>query len=183
MALVDVLLVALWVVLPAYVPNNAAVLVGGGPPIDGGRALGGNRLLGDGKTWLGTAGGTAAGAVLATGQNVVRPVVADLLPTATTLPEFPLAVVVALPLGAMVGDVVASFGKRRLDRERGAPLPVVDQLDFVVGALVLAAVAAPGWFTTTFTIPVLVTILVATPILHVGTNVAAYQLSLKSEPW
>jgi CDP-2,3-bis-(O-geranylgeranyl)-sn-glycerol synthase len=92
-------------------------------------------------------------------------------------------VVVALPLGAMVGDVVASFGKRRLDRERGAPLPVVDQLDFVVGALVLAAVAAPGWFTTTFTIPVLVTILVATPILHVGTNVAAYQLSLKSEPW
>lgn len=28
---------ALWAMLPAYLPNNAAVLFGGGPPIDGGR--------------------------------------------------------------------------------------------------------------------------------------------------
>ncbi|MFB6219607.1 MAG: CDP-archaeol synthase, partial [Halobacteriaceae archaeon] len=57
----EVVGVALWAMLPAYVPNNAAVLVGGGRPIDGGRTWRGRRLLGDGKTWRGTAGGVAAG--------------------------------------------------------------------------------------------------------------------------
>jgi len=51
---------AVWLMLPAYIPNNAAVLGGGGRPIDGGRTLGGHRMLGDGKTWRGTAIGTAA---------------------------------------------------------------------------------------------------------------------------
>ena len=63
--MLEVVAVALWVMLPAYVPNNAAVLFGGGPPIDGGRTMGGSRILGDGKTWRGTAAGVLAGALLA----------------------------------------------------------------------------------------------------------------------
>ncbi len=90
---------------------------------------------------------------------------------------------VALPLGAMVGDIGASFLKRRTGRERGAPFPGVDQLDFVVGALLLGAVAAPGWFADTFTLPVLAVVVVVTPLLHVGTNGIAYVLGLKDEPW
>jgi CDP-2,3-bis-(O-geranylgeranyl)-sn-glycerol synthase len=31
--------------------------------------------------------------------------------------------------------------------------------------------------------PVLVVVLVATPLLHVGTNVVAYQFGFKDEPW
>jgi CDP-2,3-bis-(O-geranylgeranyl)-sn-glycerol synthase len=182
MALVDVLVVAFWAMLPAYVPNNAAVLVGGGPPIDGGRTMGGRRLLGDGKTWLGTAGGIAAGALLATLQNAVAPRILSTMPVGS-LPQFPLAVAVALPAGAMLGDIAASFLKRRSGRERGAAFPGLDQLDFVLGALALAFVAAPGWFGQTFTLPVLATVLFITPVLHVGTNIVAYQLSLKSEPW
>jgi len=34
-----------------------------------------------------------------------------------------------------------------------------------------------------FTLPVLVVVVVLTPLLHVGTNVLAYQLGLKDEPW
>ncbi|MFW6318076.1 MAG: CDP-archaeol synthase, partial [Halorubrum sp.] len=56
---------AFWAMVPAYVPNNAAVLAGGGRPIDGGREWRGARLLGDGKTWRGTAVGTLVGVVLA----------------------------------------------------------------------------------------------------------------------
>lgn len=182
MALIDVLVVAFWAMLPAYVPNNAAVLTGGGPPIDGGRTMSGKRLLGDGKTWLGTAGGIAAGALLAALQNALVPTITALVPVAS-LPQFPLAVVVALPAGAMLGDIVASFLKRRSGRERGSAFPGLDQLDFVLGSLALAFLAAPGWFTQTFTLPVLVTVVFITPVLHVGTNVLAYQLSLKSEPW
>jgi CDP-2,3-bis-(O-geranylgeranyl)-sn-glycerol synthase len=176
-----VVVTALWAMLPAYIPNNAAVLAGGGRPIDGGRTMGGRRLLGDGKSWRGTAVGWLAGALVAALLNQLEPAAADLL--GVTLPAFPIAAIVALPLGAMMGDIGASFLKRRTGRERGAPFPGVDQLDFVVGALLFAVVAAPGWFTDTFTLPVLGVVLVLTPVLHVTTNGLAYALGLKDEPW
>jgi CDP-2,3-bis-(O-geranylgeranyl)-sn-glycerol synthase len=182
MDVVGVLVVAFWAMLPAYVPNNAAVLFGGGPPIDGGRTWGERRVLGDGKTWRGTAGGIATGAVLALVLNALRPEVAGAVPAELPAP-FPLAAVVALPTGALLGDIGASFLKRRTGRERGAAFPGVDQLDFVVGALGLTALAAPGWFLATFTLAVLAVVVVITPVLHVSTNVVAYKLSLKSEPW
>ncbi|WP_380680933.1 CDP-2,3-bis-(O-geranylgeranyl)-sn-glycerol synthase [Salinigranum sp. GCM10025319] len=172
---------ALWAMLPAYVPNNAAVLAGGGRPIDGGRTWGGRRVLGDGKTWRGTAAGTLAGVALALLLNRVAPAVGGVLGFA--LPTFPLRVALTLAFGAMLGDIAASFLKRRTGRERGAAFPGVDQLDFVVGALGLTAVAAPGWFAATFPLPALLVVLVATPVLHVATNGIAYALGLKDEPW
>jgi CDP-2,3-bis-(O-geranylgeranyl)-sn-glycerol synthase len=181
MDLVGTVAVAVWAMLPAYVPNNAAVLAGGGRPIDGGRRLGDARLLGDGKTWRGTAAGTLAGVLLALALNELRPAASDAL--GVTFPEFPLAAAVALAFGAMLGDIGASFLKRRTGRERGAAFPLLDQLDFVVAALLLAVLAAPGWFGDTFTTPVLVAILVLTPALHVLTNGIAYALDLKDEPW
>lgn len=185
MDLSAVVLTAFWVMLPAYIPNNVAVLAGGGRPIDGGRTWGGKRVLGDGKTWRGTAAGVTAGAILALVLNQVEPAVSTLL--AVSLPTFPLLVVVALPLGAMLGDIGASFLKRRTGRQRGAPFPGVDQLDFVVGALILAflagLVSGSSWFFETFTLPVIVTIFVLTPVLHVSTNGIAYLLGLKDEPY
>jgi CDP-2,3-bis-(O-geranylgeranyl)-sn-glycerol synthase len=167
----------LWAILPAYVPNSAAVVVGGGPPIDGGRTWRGDRLLGDGKTWRGFLGGTLVGMVLALALNALRPALS------TALPAFPGPAVVALPLGAMLGDATGSFVKRRTGRERGAPFPVVDQLGFVVGALLLALALAPDWTLRTFTLPVLLVVVVATPLLHLGTNAGAYLFGLKDEPW
>ncbi|MFB6127714.1 MAG: CDP-2,3-bis-(O-geranylgeranyl)-sn-glycerol synthase [Halolamina sp.] len=183
-SLVSLIVGALWAMVPAYVPNNAAVVAGGGRPIDGGRTLGETRLLGDGKTWRGTAVGTAVGVALAVGLNALNPVVSRLLGvSAGTLPTFPLAAAVALAVGAMAGDVAASFLKRRSGRERGAAFPLLDQLDFVAGALGLAALAAPTWFGSTFTPARLVVVVVATPLLHVGTNVVAYGIGVKDEPW
>ncbi|WP_121820317.1 CDP-2,3-bis-(O-geranylgeranyl)-sn-glycerol synthase [Halostella salina] len=181
MNIVDAIVLAFWVMLPAYVPNNAAVLAGGGRPIDGGRTWGGRRVLGDGKTWRGTLVGTLAGAALALALSAVAGDVGDVLGVA--LPTFPAPVVVALPFGAMLGDIAASFLKRRTGRERGAAFPGVDQLDFAVAALALAFLAAPGWATETFTLPVLAVIFVLTPLLHVTTNIGAYWLGLKNEPW
>jgi CDP-2,3-bis-(O-geranylgeranyl)-sn-glycerol synthase len=175
---VDTIAVAIWVMLPAYIPNNVAVLAGGGRPIDGGRTLDdGSRILGDGKTWRGTAVGTAAGAVVAVALNALHPYVG------VAVDPFPVAAAVSLPLGAMLGDILASFLKRRTGRERGAVFPVVDQLDFVVVALALTAIAATGWFLDTFTPAVVVAVLVLTPILHVATNALAYAVGLKDEPW
>lgn len=178
---VETVVVALWAMLPAYVPNNAAVLLGGGPPIDGGREWRGRRLLGDGKTWRGTAAGIAVGLAVALLLNAVQPTA-----TASTgfeLPAFPRRVALALAAGAMLGDILASFLKRRTGRKRGASFPGLDQLDFVVVALVLTFVVAPAWFGEVFTIPRLVVVLLATPLLHLSTNAGAYVLGLKDEPY
>jgi CDP-2,3-bis-(O-geranylgeranyl)-sn-glycerol synthase len=172
---------ALWAMLPAYIPNNAAVLAGGGRPIDGGRLWGDKRLLGDGKTWRGTIVGTVAGTTVALLLNLVAPAATAVF--GFSLPTFPLRVALSLALGAMLGDITASFLKRRTGRQRGAAFPGVDQLDFVVGALGLTALSSPAWFAATFPLPALGVVLVATPVLHVVTNVIAYLLGVKDEPW
>ncbi|WP_018257046.1 CDP-2,3-bis-(O-geranylgeranyl)-sn-glycerol synthase [Halomicrobium katesii] len=181
MDVLPIVATALWAMLPAYVPNNAAVLAGGGRPIDGGRSWGGRRLLGDGKTWRGTAAGTLAGTALALALNAVyEPVAATL---GVVADPFPVVAGLGLALGAMVGDIGASFLKRRTGRERGAAFPGLDQLDFVVGALALATLFAPEWALATFRPSVLVAVVVITPLLHVATNGIAYALGLKDEPW
>ncbi|MFW6384106.1 MAG: CDP-2,3-bis-(O-geranylgeranyl)-sn-glycerol synthase [Halodesulfurarchaeum sp.] len=181
MDLLAILATAIWAMLPAYVPNNAAVLAGGGRPIDGGRRLGGARLLGDGKTWRGTLVGIAFGIAVGLLLGVLREPVGSLL--GLGLPPFSPRALVALPTGAMLGDIAASFLKRRTGRERGRPFPGLDQLDFVAGALLLVAIVDVSWFRTVFTGPVLLAVLLLTPALHLLTNGIAYGLGLKEEPW
>lgn len=181
MGLLEVIATAVWAMLPAYVPNNVAVVAGGGPPVDGGRTWRGARLLGDGKTWRGLAAGTLVGLVLAVVLTGVAPTVGEAL--GLPLPGFPLAAAVALPAGAMLGDLAGSFVKRRAGRDRGAAVPVLDQLDFAAGAVGLVFLAAPGWTVATFTGPVLAAVVVLTPALHLLTNGVGYALGLKQEPW
>jgi CDP-2,3-bis-(O-geranylgeranyl)-sn-glycerol synthase len=181
MTVATLLLTALWVMLPAYVPNSAAVLGGGGPPIDGGRTYKGRRLLGDGKTWRGTAVGIAVGVLVARLLNWLQPAASELL--GVSLPIFPVWVMVSLPTGAMLGDIIASFLKRRTGRDRGATVPLLDQLDFVVVALGLTVVVAPEWVLPMLSATLVAIVVVLTPLFHLGTNVIAYRLGLKNEPW
>lgn len=177
----SVIATALWAMLPAYLPNNVAVLAGGSRPLDGGRTLGDQRLLGDGKTYRGTAAGVAAGVVTALLLNQLSGSATELL--GVSLPTFPPGAMIGLACGAVLGDIAASFLKRRTGRARGASFPGLDQLDFVVGALLVTAALTPEWTRSVFTLEVLVVVLVITPILHVGTNAIAYGLGLKEEPW
>ena len=181
MGLLATLVLVIWVMLPAYVPNNAAVLGGGGPPIDGGRTWGGKRILGDGKTWRGTIVGIAAGVGIALILNSIHGQVTGTL--ALDVPRFSWGIIVAFPVGALLGDIAASFLKRRTGRKRGTMFPLVDQLDFVVVALLLGAIVDWGWMTETFTPLLLLLVVFLTPIFHIGTNIIAYHLGLKDEPW
>ncbi|QLG49149.1 CDP-2,3-bis-(O-geranylgeranyl)-sn-glycerol synthase [Natrinema halophilum] len=181
MAVLETIVIAFWVMLPAYVPNNAAVLAGGGRPIDGGRTWGEKRVLGDGKTWRGTAMGILAGVTLAALLTYLAPDVGDSL--GFSVPQFTPLAALGLSGGAMLGDILASFLKRRSGRQRGAMFPGLDQLDFVVVSLPLTALLAFDWFTTWFSLEVLFVVIVITPILHITTNMIAYKLGLKNEPW
>lgn len=181
MALTEIILTAFWAMLPAYIPNNAAVIFGGGKPVDMGRNWRGNRILGDGKTWRGSIGGIAAGVVVALILNAILPQAQKL--TGAEFASFPFLVVLLLPTGAILGDIAASFIKRRLDRERGAPFPGVDQLDFVAGSLGLLFIFEGSWASSVFTPQVLAVVLIITPVLHLGTNFIGFRLGLKDEPW
>jgi CDP-2,3-bis-(O-geranylgeranyl)-sn-glycerol synthase len=67
--------------------------------------------------------------------------------------------------------------------KRGAPLPVIDQLDFVMGALLFAYLASPYWFSEQFTFKIILVILIITPLLHLVTNIIGYFMGVKKEPW
>ncbi|MGB3943544.1 MAG: CDP-archaeol synthase, partial [Methanothrix sp.] len=92
-------------------------------------------------------------------------------------------VLLGLSLGAMAGDIVASFFKRRMGMERGAALFLVDQLDFVIGSWALTFLLAPAWFYENFTLEVMLIVLIVTPVLHRVTNIIGYKMKAKKEPW
>jgi CDP-2,3-bis-(O-geranylgeranyl)-sn-glycerol synthase len=164
MDLVTIVVEALKLIFPAYCANGAPVLAGGGLPLDFGKNfVDGRRVFGKNKTFRGFFFGLAIGILVGLMEFFLL--------------SYPLLFVVLSPLGALLGDLAGAFLKRRLNIPPGGLLPVVDQVDFVVGALV-------------FTLPlqiisweVAVAMLIITPPIHLLTNLAAYKLKLKSNPW
>lgn len=178
-ALAFAAITACWIMLPAWVPNPTAALFGGGRPIDGGRALDdGYRVFGNGKTWRGFVVGVFCGIAVGAAKLVVQG-----QPLLAPLPAHTPLSVLALSIGALLGDLVKSFFKRRLGKDRGAPWPIVDQYDLVVGAFIVLALVDWHWIAANVTLPVLAFILVLTPLLHRGMNLVGYAAGIKDEPW
>ena len=151
-------------IFPAYCANAAPVLAGGGVPMDFGKNfLDGKRVFGRNKTFNGFFFGLTIGIVAGSVEVVLF--------------GYPLLFVALSPLGALLGDLAGAFLKRRLNIPPGGLLPVVDQVDFVVGALVFSLPLA------IVTLPLAVAVLLITPPIHLLTNFAAYRLKLKSNPW
>ncbi len=177
----NALIIAFWLMLPAYIPNNCAAIFGGGVPLDLGQTFqDGRRTLGDGKTFRGTVAGTVCGLLAGLLLNLIAPTLG--LPTFGTGIE-QLPVLLGLSLGAMLGDIAAAFFKRRLGLKRGAPLFVIDQLDFVIGSWLFTMLLAPHWFWQNFTPLIILVVLIITPILHRLTNIIGYRIGAKREPW
>jgi len=169
---------ALWFILPAYVANAFPVIFGGGLAIDIGRKFSdGKPIFGSHKTFRGFIAGLIAGVFTSLVQTIVlqSKMLSDFV-----LPfEFNVLVGSMIALGALMGDLVHSFVKRRLGLVEGSPLPVADQLDFVLGAILfflLVSLSPPPLFTV-------VLVLVITPPIHLLTNFLAYLLGVKKTPW
>ena len=80
-------------------------------------------------------------------------------------------------LGALLGDIGGAFIKRRLGIKPGGAFPVLDQLDFVIGAVLLASTISNVSLGTALIV------LFETPPFHFLTNLGAYLLGLKSTYW
>jgi CDP-2,3-bis-(O-geranylgeranyl)-sn-glycerol synthase len=82
-----------------------------------------------------------------------------------------------LCLGAIVGDAVASFFKRRLKLAPGREVLLLDQLDFIVGGIA---------FTLYAYVPSLIEVgvlMAVTLFFHKLANFLAFQIKLKRVPW
>ncbi len=155
---------ALKFIFPAYCANAAPVLGGGGKPMDFGKNFfDGKPILGRNKTFRGFFFGLAIGFSV----GIVECLLFD----------YPWLFSALSPLGALLGDLAGAFLKRRLGIAPGGLLPVVDQVDFVVGALVFSVpLGVVSW-------ELAVAVLLITPPIHLLTNFLAYKLRLKRNPW
>jgi CDP-2,3-bis-(O-geranylgeranyl)-sn-glycerol synthase len=181
-----VILQAFWIIIPVYVANASAVIVGGGTPIDFRKTWhDGRRILGDGKTWRGLFAGTFLG--MTAGFGLV--VGAKYLNTngyaylgLTDFDGFPIMIILLFSLcfGALFGDLVESFFKRRIGKDRGTDWIPFDQLDFLIGALVssllmsellyLLHLTCGHWFIHNITLWHILILLVVTPFIHITAN-------------
>ena len=185
MALEEALL-AFWFLLPAYVANPMAVVFGGGAPVDLGRTMrDGRRVLGDGKTWRGFAGGVASGFAL----GGILALLGTLAGPRLSFGEWPgvLGILVLLPVGALLGDLLGAFVKRRLGLARGAKAPGLDQYDFLIGVFLVLILLVPSWWLARFwtgeAVWGLGFIILITPVLHRVVNVIGFRWGQKREPW
>ena len=186
LAPLELVLVTIWLMLPAYLANTIASIVGGGPPIDDGRNWAdGRRILGDGKTWNGLIGGTVGGLLVGHLQMTAG---ADFFSDCYCYVSWgssPYLIFFLLAFGALAGDMAASFIKRRQGQERGSKSPLLDMYDFIFGALILTWLFGEGWLNHWLFsdwVP-LITLIIATPILHRSVNILGYKLGVKQVPW
>jgi len=173
------LLSAVWIMLPAYLPNPVAALFGGGTPIDLGRNFSdGKRVFGDGKTFRGLFMGILVGIGIGLVQIWISGTYGlEYLPRHTYLS------ITLLATGALLGDLCKSFLKRRFGKERGTKWPVADQYDLVAGALILLLVVDPSWLFAAMTLPAFILILILTPVFHRAVNIIGYYMGVKEVPW
>jgi CDP-2,3-bis-(O-geranylgeranyl)-sn-glycerol synthase len=179
---------AIWLMVPMLIPNSAAVLFGGGTPVDFGRTMkDGTRYLGDGKTWRGLVGGTLSGM----GLGMIQIIIMNLLdkPEWTYSPCVPCTIFILflLAFGSMFGDMLGSFIKRRVKIARGAKFPVMDQYDFFIGTMILIIPLQWAWFSANFLEGIYLFgfagLVLLIPVMHRVMNIIGFKMGKKDVPW
>jgi CDP-2,3-bis-(O-geranylgeranyl)-sn-glycerol synthase len=124
--------------------------------------------------------GTLTGAAQAFLAPYLKPILGLFV---TVTPDMEAVLLMNLPgaflmsVGALTGDLVGSFFKRRADIESGNPSPMLDQLGFVIIGLIAASfLIRPA--------PVYVQLLILITLgVHWLSNALGYLIGLKKHPW
>ncbi|UCH71751.1 MAG: CDP-2,3-bis-(O-geranylgeranyl)-sn-glycerol synthase [Thermoplasmatales archaeon] len=177
---------ALWLVLPAYIANATALLVGGGTPIDFGKKWkDGRRIFGDGKTWRGLYIGIFIGMTGGFGLSVFAKYISLSEFAFLGLNDFTgfplmIPIIFSICFGALIGDIVESFFKRRMGKKRGESWIPFDQIDFILGVLFFSFLISSflnflhitnyNWFFQSFSLKHVLTLVIVTPFFHLFAN-------------
>lgn len=161
----------LYLMIPAYVANMAPpVLAKYSPwnaPMDFGFSLGGIRIFGDHKTWAGFVVGVLAALIVGTFMS-------------HTYWPFEFSGItwsVLVGIGALAGDAIKSFFKRRVGVKPGSPWIPFDQIDYTVGAFTLGSIVFfPGGAYAGI-------IVIISAVGHVIINHIGYYLGVREVKW
>lgn len=184
--MIDDILFALWFLLPAALANAIPVIVSKAPvvknydaPIDAGRKYKGREILGPHKTWR----GIIAGIVISTlalwlqqylvaeytwAHDLSGNVDYAALPTLLLGPLF--------AIGALGGDALESFFKRRKEIGSGTSWVPFDQIDYIIGSVFISL------FFVLLTPVRYIWIFIVWFLLHLLASYIGYKLGLKKEP-
>ncbi|HLD79376.1 MAG TPA: CDP-archaeol synthase [Candidatus Nanoarchaeia archaeon] len=162
------ILESLYFFLPGYIANMAPVLLRwipvGGTPIN-------EKLFGSHKTWRGLVVAILVGGLVFWLQQWLYSIGFQTL-ALIDYAGFPFWFGFLQGAGVIFGDLVKSFFKRRQGIKPGSPWWGWDQLDFVIGGVIL------GFF---FYVPpagTVLLLLVLSPILHLLANNIGYLLKI-----
>lgn len=178
------LLFVLWFFLPAGIANASPTWANKIPginklntPLDFGKSINNRRIFGDNKRWRGLIFGTLFGALTGYIQFLIYPEFIQELGIASSNPAITMTLLGGLlGLGALLGDAVESFFKRRSQVKPGESWFPYDQIDFIIGGIIL-------------TMPIIILdlttyllILIVWFGLHLIAGYIGYLLNLKDKP-
>ena len=180
------ILFAVWFLLPAAVANAIPIVSAKLPviedldaPIDAGKKLRGNRILGAHKTWRGIISGIIAATFVLWIQQVLAAhfewtklftggIDYSVLPILLLGPAF--------AIGALGGDAIESFFKRMKGIKSGKAWIPFDQLDYIIGSVLISmifVILTPLQYVLIFVIWFCV---------HLIASYVGFRLGLKDEP-
>lgn len=166
---------AILLFMPAGISNMSPVIANKLPfinkwntPLDFGLKWRGERILGDNKRWRGIVFGAILGSVTAI-------IVAE-LDSSVYITVSPIYAGTILGIGALTGDAVESFFKRRFGHKPGESWFPFDQTDYIVGGLIAIY---PFQQLSIWTISI---IFIAYFGLHIAAAFVGFKLGLKDKP-
>lgn len=166
--------------LPAYCANMAPMLVGKlnilDCPADFNIELNGNRLLGKNKTIRGFVFGILTAIAVVYCQGALFSI--SFFKMASVLDYSKLNIMLfgfLMGFGALFGDSLKSFVKRRLNIKPGAPWFPFDQIDYVIGVIIFT------WIKVRYYLLDILFLLLTAPLLNISFSYIGYCLGIKKE--
>jgi CDP-2,3-bis-(O-geranylgeranyl)-sn-glycerol synthase len=177
---------SLWFMLPAAIANASPIFSAHLPylkrwnaPIDNGRTFRGKAIFGTHKTWRGLLGGIIVATVVFWLQQQFGGHLGFIRHSPDAAAYLTLPIFILGPLfgfGALLGDAVESFIKRQRDIPSGKSWFPFDQLDYIIGGLLVSL----PFITLPFA--VYIWILVLWMVIHLIASYVGFLVGLKDEP-
>lgn len=182
--MLDDLLFTLWFFLPAGIANTAPVFASKMPflrkfdyPLDFNLKLNGKRILGSHKTIRGIISAIVVAIVIVVFQKYIYlsiQSVSDFVRIDySEVNSYLLGFL--LGAGAIIGDAVKSFFKRRVEVKPGKPWIPFDQTDYIFGGVLFSA------FYVRLTFDEYLLLFIIWSILHPLSSIIGYALKLKKD--
>ena len=174
------LLKCFYLMLPAYFANMAPVMVKKINilvfPIDFNKKINKKPILGRNKTFKGLVFGIVFSIIIVYIQSLLHNF--DFFKNISFLDyQNWLLFGLLMGSGALTGDLIKSFFKRRIGLKPGTKFVPFDQTDFVVGALIFIMPIFE------LTLKIFVTSLLLSFVLHIIVNHLAFYMKIRNEKW